>query len=326
MRKSKWIEKLLALILVFVMMLGTAPMAVLAESNQAEGDSASAPVIETTPPPEELLPEELLPEEPVAEEQPSEEPEAAEPTPGYREFTPASAPVTTLDAVDDITDDFKCPVFLAVVLDHIGKESPPILKGDVENLTYLDAYHRGITDLSGIEHFTALEAIYATGNQLTAIDVSKNKFLTHLSVGSNRLTVLDVGNNTALAHLDCDRNELTELDVSKNLALEHLTAFANRLTVLDVGNNTALTCLECSYSRLTEIDVSKNLALEDFFISANQLSAIDVRENKFLTRLMVHDNNLTVLDVGNNTELTYLDCDNNQLSDLDLDGVDTRLY
>ena len=103
---------------------------------------------------------------------------------------------------------------------------------------------KGISDLTGISHFTALKSLKCFNNQLTALDVSKNTALTSLDCGANQLTTLDVSKNTALTYLDCRSNQLTALDVSKNTALTDLDCRNNQLTSLDISN-TDMSGLDC---------------------------------------------------------------------------------
>ena len=115
---------------------------------------------------------------------------------------------------------------------------------------------KGITNLKGIEYFTALKKLKCFENQLTSLDVSKNTALTYLDCYSNQLTSLDVSKNTALTGLYCSNNQLTELDVSKNTALTELNCSNNQLTKLDVSKNTTLFYLGCSNNQLTSLDIS----------------------------------------------------------------------
>jgi hypothetical protein len=64
--------------------------------------------------------------------------------------------------------------------------------------------------------------MYCDGNNLSALDISKNTALTQLTCYENNLSALDVSNNTALTQLFCHNNNLTELNVTKNTALEYL--------------------------------------------------------------------------------------------------------
>ena len=120
----------------------------------------------------------------------------------------------------------------------------------------INCYKKGITNLKGIEYFTSLKKLKCFNNQLTSLDVSKNKALTYLDCYSNQLTSLDVSKNTALTQLYCKNNQLTKLDVSKNTALTELNCSNNQLTKLDVSKNTTLFYLGCFNNQLTSLDIS----------------------------------------------------------------------
>ena len=125
----------------------------------------------------------------------------------------------------------------------------------------IECYNLNISNLKGIEAFTALTYLSIIRNELTSLDVSQNTALTELRTGSNQLTSLDVSKNTALTKLWCYDNQLTSLDVSKNNALTELSTGSNELRSLDISKNTALTGLFCGGNQLTSLDVSKNNAL-----------------------------------------------------------------
>jgi Leucine-rich repeat (LRR) protein len=108
-----------------------------------------------------------------------------------------------------------------------------------------------LSDLTGIEAFTALTYLYCYDNKLTSLDVTKNTALTKLYCNNNQLTSLDVTKNTALDELGCSKNKLASLDVTKNKALTGLDCGGNKLTSLDVTKNTALTKLYCNNNPLT---------------------------------------------------------------------------
>jgi Leucine-rich repeat (LRR) protein len=103
----------------------------------------------------------------------------------------------------------------------------------------ISCYYMNISDLTGIENFTALTTLFCYENQLTSLDVSQNTALTTLFCDFNQLTSLDVSGATDLYFLQCQSNQLTSLDVSQNTALQYLYCYSNQLTSLDVrnGNN-----------------------------------------------------------------------------------------
>jgi len=118
-----------------------------------------------------------------------------------------------------------------------------VITSNINTVTFLDLSDKNISDLTGIEDFTALTELVCWENQLTNLDVSQNTALIELRCSFNQLTSLDLSNNTALTFLGCSFNHLTSLDVSTNTALTSLSCAYNQLTSLDVrnGNNTALT-------------------------------------------------------------------------------------
>jgi Leucine-rich repeat (LRR) protein len=126
----------------------------------------------------------------------------------------------------------------------------------------IDCSEMEISNLRGIEAFTALTALYCGNNQLTSLDVSKNNALAYLWCSYNQLTNL-VSKNTALIELSCEGNQLTIIDLSKNTALTSLVCGFNQLTSLDISKNSALTYLTCEENQLTSLDVSKNNALTE---------------------------------------------------------------
>jgi Leucine-rich repeat (LRR) protein len=226
---------------------------------------------------------------------------------------------------------------------NLGYDTSPINgsvpTANIDAVNSLNINNQSITDLTGIEDFTALTYLDCGGNQLTSLDVSQNTALADLYCDSNQLTSLNVSNNTALYYLRCDsnqitsldvsnntvltvlhcyNNQLTNLDVSNNTALINLRCDGNQLTSLDVSNNTALYNLICYYNQLTSLDVSNNTALTYLHCAGNQLTSLDVSINTALTLLSLWSNQLTSLDVSNNTALTYLNCGTNQFTSLDV--------
>ena len=220
-------------------------------------------------------------------------------------------------AIDDT--NFPDANFCSFVASSFDKDNDNYLSDtEINAAENINCAKKGISDLTGISHFTALKSLKCFNNQLTALDVSKNTALTYLDCDYNQLTALDVSKNVALTKLHCWGNSLTKLDVSKNTALTSLDCGANQLTTLDVSKNTALTYLDCRSNQLTALDVSKNTALTDLACRSNQLTALDVSKNTVLTYLNCYANQLTALDVSKNTALTYLDCRSSQLTALDV--------
>lgn len=95
--------------------------------------------------------------------------------------------------------------------------------------TWMRLEYEEINDLTGIEHFTALELLYCNDNNLTSLDFSQNIALESLYCDHNKLTSLDVSKNAVLTTLYCDNNKLTSLDVSHNSELNTFQCHSNQI-------------------------------------------------------------------------------------------------
>ena len=188
-----------------------------------------------------------------------------------------------------------------------------VATANIEGITELVIDDTEISDLTGIENFTALVNLNCSYNLLTDIDISNNTALTHLYCDNNQLTSVDLSANIALTHLYCDNNQLTSLDLSLNTALTRLFCRNNQLTSLDLSANTALTHLYCADNQFTSLDLSANTALGVLSCANNQLTSLDVSNNTALTHLDCPSNQLTVLDVknGTNTSITSFNATSN---------------
>ena len=237
-----------------------------------------------------------------------------------RKYTRSSFPMdyAGFDAIDINATNFPDERFCSYLLAQDYGKDKILTESEIKGITDLNVSYKGIKDLKGIEHFTALTKLNCSRNGLKSLDVSKNTALMELNCSNNSLTSLDVTKNTALTVLKCSDNSLKSLDVSKNTALRELYCGVNSLTSLDVTKNTALTVLSCSNNSLSPLDVSKNTALTALSCSNNSLKSLDVSKNTALTRLDCYVNSLESLDVSKNTALTQLDCYGNSLTSLDV--------
>ena len=82
-------------------------------------------------------------------------------------------------------------------IDTDGVINGQVLTADISGLTFLDVFNLDISDLTGIQDFTALTDLNVGWNKLRSLDVTNNTALTYLFAGVNGLTSLDVANNTA---------------------------------------------------------------------------------------------------------------------------------
>ncbi|CAL2075753.1 hypothetical protein [Tenacibaculum sp. 190524A02b] len=210
----------------------------------------------------------------------------------------------------------------------------------IKTITSLNVSNQSISNLTGIEDFTALVDLNCENNSFSSLDVSNNTNLQSLIFNENNITTLNLGANTNLTSVEGKYNQLNSIDITQNTGLTFLNLRNNPFTSIDVSNNPLLETInirECSnvtsldvstnanlkflYLQdvaLTSLDISQNTLLEVIALERNNLSNLDVSNNAALRQLRVSDNNLSRLDASNNPALTRISCDNNQLTFLDV--------
>jgi Leucine-rich repeat (LRR) protein len=205
---------------------------------------------------------------------------------------------------------------------NMGYDSLPldnyVPTANINTVTYLEIQFLPITDLTGIEDFSALEILRCNFLEITSLDVSQNTALTWLDCIDNQLTSLDISQNTLLTTLDCQINQLASLDVSNNALLTNLSCSGNNISNLDLSQNPELINLSCSDNQLTSLDLSQNSELKFLDCNINQLSSLDLSQNPLLTNINCYNNQLTNLDISQNLDLIFLYCQDNLLSSLDV--------
>ncbi len=209
----------------------------------------------------------------------------------------------------------------------------------INTVTKLNVQNEQISDLTGIEDFTALIRLDASMNPLTiynfsqniqlqrlklyacslsAIDLSANVNLTELQLFDNQFSTIDISNLTLLEKLSIDDNLLNSLDITNNSLLNFLSCSGNQLNQIDLSQNTALLVLSVGQNQLTNLDLSNNTLLQDLSCENNLLTQLDISQNPALEKIWCHDNQLTGLDASSNPQLWFLYCFNNQLTDLNV--------
>lgn len=169
-----------------------------------------------------------------------------------------------------------------------------------EDVTVYNAYQEYVLSagVKSVSVYGDITYLGAASNELTAIDITGNPFLTALNVPMNRLGSIDLSANTALERLDVSGNSIASLHVSSNTALESLWVFNNELSSLDVSNNPSLLFLDCSGNALSSLDISANAQLARLLAYNNQLTALDISNNTALNRLWLFGNPLSNTETG----------------------------
>ncbi|MFD2822863.1 proprotein convertase P-domain-containing protein [Lacinutrix iliipiscaria] len=194
----------------------------------------------------------------------------------------------------------------------------------IDTVTHLNVSTLGISDLTGIEDFIALEILNGDNNNLATINVSNNINLKNLSLRSNSLTAINVDTNINLEAFDITANTVTNLNLSHNLELKYLWLILNNLGTLDVTNNSALETLDIKGINISELDVSNNVSLTYLDCGNNNLEFLDLTNNIVLNNLRCFNNQLSYLNVanGNNTSFVYFRSDGNpNLSCIEVDDT-----
>lgn len=174
-------------------------------------------------------------------------------------------PEKTVSVKDVIIDENSFPdeVFRAYVQEKLDTDKNGILsEQEIRDVKKIQTnYNSGIKSMKGIELFINLESLTCSFNEITELDVSKNKALTFLNCGQNYIQKLDLSKNTKLETLYCWGNQMTELDLSANTKLERLDISDNNITKIDLKNNKKLYYLYCPYTEITDLDLSVNSKL-----------------------------------------------------------------
>lgn len=193
---------------------------------------------------------------------------------------------------------------IALGIDTSGNNEIEI--AEAELITSITLNNKGITDLTGLEHFINLENLELKENSLLSVPLTTLTKLTYLRIDNNGISELDLSNQSDLEFLYCPFNDLTELDLSNNSELVILKAFENDISVLNVNGLTSLETLFMNYNNLETIDISTLTSLEQIQLKGNGLTEIDVSNNLALVLLYVQVNELTDLNVSSLVNLTGL--------------------
>ena len=171
------------------------------------------------------------------------------------------------------------------IRDELDKPTEDITRDDMEGITVLNAFKRGIEDLTGLAYAVNLQELILTSNQISNI---------------NALSDLE-----ALQILEIDNNQISDMSAVANLT---------KLEWLSIGS------AEFGGNPVSDISPVANLTnLKLFSFSNNQVIDITPIENLTGLQLLVFWNNAVsdITPVANLTNLETLSFVNNDVSDLD---------
>ncbi len=189
----------------------------------------------------------------------------------------------------------------------------------INTVTNLNVSNLGISDLTGIEDFTALTHLNSGDNSLSSININTNTNLIVLQLYNNNLTSIDVSALTSLEEIYVNNNSLTALDVTANSNIKKIYCYNNQITGEQLKFPTLsniLTHLLCQNNQITKLNLSYGsgalFSLSVLDCSNNSLSELYL-SNYLITSLNCSNNNLSILNLKNtnNTNVTYFNSLNN---------------
>lgn len=237
------------------------------------------------------------------------------------------------DVYLSIPDNHFETILIEQGIDSDGIVNQQMLKADAEQISHLDlnlsSDFGNISDLTGIEGFTNLTLLSASGQKIESVDLSFNTKLDTLYLQANYLTSIDIGKNSKLTLVDIQSNELSSINgLSSATNLKKLNLSWNNLEEFSIHNE-SLEVLHISQNLLKSIDTNGAINLKNILLTINKLTTVDFSSNTSLETLLISDNNIQSIDLEYNTNLTHLYITSNLLTSIDVSNnqelVDLRV-
>jgi Leucine-rich repeat (LRR) protein len=208
-----------------------------------------------------------------------------------------------------------------------------ILTNSISGITTLDVSNLDISDLTGIQDFTALTTLDCSHNQISTLNINSLFQLETLNASYNTIEWVDTYSLNALTHLELQHNlfiqsympnsSLVYTDLSynniesfyyDNSVTEYLDISHNNIGIIYYLNLPAAATLNMSYNVMEEVDLGdlSQMVMLDF--SNNQLTGAVLPAMPMLETLHCENNMLTRLNLRNKPLLTAVDATQNQLS------------
>jgi len=189
-----------------------------------------------------------------------------------------------------------------VIRGAIGKPTGNIYDTDLTGLTYLDAGHRDIVNLEGMQYCTGLTMLFLDDNLI--VDISQLSGLTnvtYLHLGDNRIvSIAALAGLTNLRTLFLEHNEIVDIAPLSGLPkLAHLYASGNEIVaVTGLAGVTTLATLRLSNNQIVDISALAGLVnLTDLTLSRNQI--VDISALAGMTKLAnLAANNNQIVDIS----------------------------
>lgn len=185
----------------------------------------------------------------------------------------------------------------------------------------LTVQSKNIANLTGVEAFVNIQALYCDNNNLTSLTISNAPQLQVIGCTRNKLESLSVSNTPSLTDLVCYINKLTSLTLDNLPSLTNLFCYSNSLTSLSLTNVNALTILKCYSNRLTKLSLSDYPSLVAVDCYNNDLDSLTLNNLPAFIELKCSVNHLHSVTLNNLPVLDQLDLRNNQLTSLTISSL-----
>ena len=223
-----------------------------------------------------------------------------------------------LDPINDfiyIPDKQFESILIEQNIDSDGVVNQKISGTDALGVTHLNlnfsASNKYIKNLTGIEGFTKLTYLSASGHQVEDIDLSHNTQLDTVLLQANELhSIHGLSKLGSLTKIDLSWNLLDSLTF-KNETIEVLLASHNDLKFFDVKNADKLKSIILTSNKLPSVNLGTYPLLNTLLLSDNLLQTIDPGQNDNLSHLYISGNSLSELSVSSNHNLVDLRVDRN---------------
>ena len=123
-----------------------------------------------------------------------------------------------------------------VLTDVDSNDDGEIQQIEASVVTSLQIYNQNISDLTGIESFSTLEAMDCSNNSLTNLNLNNFLSLKYLYCSNNGITTLTLSNCFNLSHFTCDNNLMTSIDLSSTRVYKVYIRDNPNLTYINLKN------------------------------------------------------------------------------------------
>jgi uncharacterized protein YjbI with pentapeptide repeats len=174
---------------------------------------------------------------------------------------------------------FNDPNLKACILNSLPGKPSEIQMTTAATILSASCPSLNISDLTGLEKFTALNSLDLSGNALTQFTLPLTK-LQKLNLEANQLTSLSVSNMNKLVSLDASHNQLQSLSGVASITPVVVDLSYNQFTSFDLPIQTSLVFVDLSNNNLTSVldsfhkDIQGLTQLSYLDLSSNSLSTI----------------------------------------------------